>query len=478
MGIASGSSSLSMTNLFNNSQLLGTLFPSLNMSAIQAAFQSQELQIEQPLTNASSQLGTLSAPLKAWQTMQADLQTLQTDAVTLSGTSLYQSITASSTDPAAVTASGSGQGTFGSYQVAINSLMAPEIVNGTGQASSSTALGLSGSFSINGTSISVSSSDSLSQIAGAINDANAGVTATVMNTGSGSTPYVLNLASTEGKTITWYDPNGILQKVGILNANGTINDQVQAASPASYSINGVSLTSPTNSDTSTIPGVTLNFLGTTGSVPATVSVSQNTAAIQQALSQFVSDFNQFLSDSQTNTGQGGAIEGNATINAVTDQLMSIVTSSMASQPSSMSSLADLGISLSAPVGSPNNFTMSLNSTTLQSALQSNPSGVAALLGGSGGLATQMQSLLSTALGSNGGVTAAISTLQSQQQTLENDLGNSNSAMNQMVNQQLQALQAQFSTMLSTMVSMAGQSSAISAYTNYQYSQSVSGGTVG
>ncbi len=468
------SNSLNMTNLFNNSQLLGTLFPTLNMSAIQAAFQSQEMQVEQPLTTASSQLSTLSAPLKAWQTMQSDLQALQTDAVTLSGTSLYQGISASSSDPAAVTASGTGQGTFGSYQVSVSALMASEIDNSTGQASNTAALGLSGSLSINGTSVSVSSSNSLSQLASAINDANAGVTATVMNTGSGSSPYVLNLASTEGKAITWYDPNGILQQLGILNANGTVNNQIQAARPASYAINGVALTSPTNSDSSTIPGVTLSFLGTTGSA-ATVTVSQNTGAIQQAVSQFVSDFNQFLSDSQTNAGQGGAIEGDGTIGAVTNQLMSIVNSSVVSQPSSMSSLADLGISLSAPVGSPNNFTMSLNGATLQSALQSDPSGVAGLMGGSGGLATQMQSLLSTALGSNGGVTAAISTLQSQQQTLENDIGNSSSSMNQMVNQQLQALQAQFSTMLSTMVSMAGQGSAIGAYTNYQYAQAMTGG---
>jgi flagellar hook-associated protein 2 len=462
--------SLNMTNLYNNPQLLGSLFPSINMQAISAAFQAEQIQAQMPISQASSQLSALTAPLQAWQALRSDLQALQADSATLAGSSLYRGITASSSDPAAVAASGAGQGTSGSYQVTVSSLIQPEIDNSAGQASSSNAMGYGGTFSINGTSIGVSTSDSLAQIAAAINDANAGVTATVMNTGSGTNPYVLNLASTKGQAITWYDPNGILQMLGILNSNGTVANQVQPAKAASYSINGVSLTSVTNSDASTIPGVTLNFLAPTGASPVTVTVAQDTGSIQAAVSQLVGDFNKFLADSQKYTGKGGALEGQATIGSITNELLQIIDSTVAGQPNTLNSTAQVGISLSAPVGSPDQFSMALNTSTLQSALQADPAAFASLWSGAGGIATQMQTLLDAALGTDGGVTASITDLQDQQQALQQEIGSPTSPLNQMVNAQLQALQAQFNTLMTTLVSLSAQSSTISSYLNMQYAQ--------
>jgi flagellar hook-associated protein 2 len=480
MGISS--SSLNMTNLYNNPQLLGTLFPTINMQAINAAFQVQQIQVQQPIAEASTQLSSLSAPLSAWQSLQADLQALQSDATSLGGTSLYQGITASSSNAAEVSATGSGQGTFGSYQVQVNNLIQSEIDNSAGQANSSTALGYSGTFSINGVSVTVASTDTLAQIASDINNASTGVTATVMNTGSGSTPYVLNLASTQGQAVTWYDPNGILQSLGILNSNGTVADQIQAPKAASYSINGVSLTSVTNSDSTTIPGVTLNLLASTGGSPVTVTVSQNTGAIQAAVGQFVNDFNKFLADSQKYAGKGGAIEGNATIGSISDQLMQILNSTVSGQPSTMDSVAQAGLSLSAPVGSPDQFALALDSTTLQSSLQSDPAAVASLWNGTSGVATQVQTLLNNVLGADGGVSAAISDLQQQQQQLSNEISSPTSTLNQIVNAQMQALQAQFNNLMTTLVSLSSQSSTISTYMNMQYTmalqQAGGGGAVG
>lgn len=471
------SSSLNMNNLYNNPQLLGTLFPSINMQAIQAGFQAQQVQDQMPLSQASTNLSNLSAPIQAWQALKGDLQAVQADSISLAGTNLYQGITANSSDPAAVSATGAGQGTFGTYQVTVGNLIKSEIDNSAGQASGTNNLGYSGSFSVNGTSVSVSSSDNLNQIATAINNAGAGVTATVMNTGSGSNPYVLNLASTQGQAISWYDPNGILQSLGVLNTNGTVAAQIQGAAAASYSINGVNLTSITNSDKSTIPGVTLSLLGTTSS-PATVTVSQDTGGIQSGVSQFVSDFNQFLKDSQKYTGQGGALEGDATIGSVTNGLNQILNTTVGGQPTAMNSVAQAGISLSAPVGSPNQFSMALNSTTLQNALQANPNAFAALWNGSGGVATQIQTLLSGALGSQGGVTTSIDGLLTQQETLAQSISSPNSTLNMVVNSQLTALQAQFDSLMTSLVSLSSQSSTISSYLSMQYAQAAQGtGTV-
>lgn len=476
MSVASSSLS-NMSNLYNNPQLLGSLFPNINMQAINAAFQAEQLQLEQPLTQASQQLSQLSAPLSAWQTLQGDLQALQTDAVSLGGQTLYQGISATSTDPTGVTATASGTGSFGTYQVAVANLIQPEIDNSNGQASATAALGDSGSFSINGTAISVSSSDSLNQIATDINNADAGVTATVLNTGSGTGPYVLNLASTQGQAITWYDPNGVLADLGVLNANGTVNlsNQVQAAKAATYSVNGVTLSSVTNTDSTSIPGVTLNLLAPT-STAATVTVAQNTNDIQSGVQQFVADFNRFLSDSQKYAGKGGAIEGNGTISAIRNQLLQIVNGTVASQPAALSNLTQAGISLSAPVGSPDQFTMSVDTSTLQSALAANPSAFASLWNGAGGIATQVNTLLEGALGTDGGVTSAIHDLQQEQHQLNVEISSPTSSLNLVLNTQLQSLQDQFNQLMQTLGALSAQSSAMTQYMNMLSNQNSGSGS--
>jgi flagellar hook-associated protein 2 len=250
------SASLGGTNnasLWNNPQILSALLPGVNLSAMQQAMQA-ELNVDAiPLANMSQQLSQLQSQLSAWQALQGDLTNLQADAQTLAGSSLYAGIAATSSDTNVATVTAGGTGSPATYQLTVTNLMSPEIDNSALQSSDSTALNYTGSFSLNGTSISVSSSDTLQTIAQSINAAAAGVTATVLPS-SGS--YVLNLASTEGQAITWSDPNGILQGLGVLSGAQVPANQVQAAAAARYSINGVSETSVTDADSTSIPGVT------------------------------------------------------------------------------------------------------------------------------------------------------------------------------------------------------------------------------
>ena len=467
MGVGAAGGSAGPQSAFNNPQILSALLPSYNISALDNALQAQLTAAESPLSNLSQQISGLQSQIGAWQALQTDLTAVQSDAQALAGQSLYQGISASSNAPTVVGASAGGTGSPGTYLVGVSQLMQPEIVNSAVQSSATTALGDSGTFSIDGASVSVSSSNSLQDIANAINAASTGVTATVLGSGSG---YVLNLASSTGTAITWSDPNGILQGLGVLGSGGTPANLVQAAQPALYTINGVSEQSPTDGSTA-IPGVTLTLLGTTGTTPATVTVTQNQQAIVSQFQQFASDVNTLISAVNQYAGPGGVLEGNATVLGIADTLQQALGGYNPANPSGYQSLSQIGITLTAPVGSPTKLKMSVDTATLQQALNGNAADVALLLNGSSGaIAQQLVTELNSLVGTDGALPGQISALQAQQGNLSSEINNPNSAINMMVSAQEQSLQTDFQNMLQALLTSQTQGDQITQFLNAQYAK--------
>ena len=470
IGATGGAGSSSNTpSVWNNPQILGAMLPNVNLSALQQAMQAQLLADEQPLADMSTQMSTLQTQLTAWQTISSDLTQLQTDVQSLGGTSLYQGIAASSanTNVVTATAQASATGSPGTYQIGVQNLAQSEIDNSTAQTSESAALGMSGSIGINGQTIQVTSGDTLQQLADNINAANAQVTATVLpTTVSGSTAYVLNVASTEGQAITWSDPNGILGKLGI-ESGGTATNQVQAAKAASYTINGVAETSPTDTLASSIPGVTLQLVATSSS-PVQVAVTQNQGAISSQVQQFAADYNHLLADLNKYSGKGGVLEGDAGLLGIAGTLQQSLTTTNVAQPSGYQSLAQIGMTLKAPVGSPNQLQLSVSSASLQQALQSNPEAVASLFNGTGGVAALLQSDLNTYVGSTGDIPGNMTQIKSQITNLSNQINNPQSPINEEITQQQAVLQNQFQQMLQAMLSSQSQSQQISQFVQQQF----------
>jgi len=457
------------SSLWNNPQLLSALLPNLNLQSLQQAMQAQLNVDEIPLSNMSQQLQTVQSQLSAWQALQSGLNALQTDAQNLGGSSLYQGLSAGSSNAQAVGATASGTGTPGSYQVQVTGLMRPEIDNSAAQSSASAALGYSGTFSVNGTTVQVAPTDSLQTIAQSINTAGAGVTATVLPSGGA---YVLNLASTQGQPITWGDGAGILQGLGVLGPGVSPADQLQSAQAATYSINGVNETSPSATDSTSIPGVTLNLLATTGTTPVTVSVTQNQGSITSGFEQLASDYNNLIGTLNTYAGPGGVLEGNATVLGIGNTLQDVLAGTDPALPSGYQSLNQTGVTISAPVGSPNQLSMSVNTGTLQAALQANSGDVAALMNTPGsGVAQQLTQQLGTLLGPTGSIGGEISDLQSQMGQLSTQINDPNSAVNMMINAQQQGLQTDFENMLTALVSSQSQGQQIQGFMNAAYGQS-------
>ena len=159
-----------------------------------------------------------------------------------------------------------------------------------------------------------SGKDTLADIKSAINSANLGLTANVLADSTGS---VLSLVSgtsgAAGKltvTSALTDPN----KVTSSNTAGTLNYNVGVTGQdASLTIDGVPLTSASNTVSNLIPGVTFQLLapspvesGTTLQ-PVQVVIANDNSGVESTVNQFVTDYNSLIS--AINTQEGNTSSG-------------------------------------------------------------------------------------------------------------------------------------------------------------------------
>jgi flagellar hook-associated protein 2 len=215
--------------------------------------------------------------------------------------------------------------------------------------------------------------------------------------------------------------------------------QTQAAADANYSINGFPATSANNVVSGAISGVTLDLLGqSAANTPTTLTVSADTTAESTSIGTFVTAVNGVLAAIQSlggydaSTQTAGPLNGNATLESFQNQLENILGQVKSGNTSGVASLADLGITADANTGQ-----LDSNSTTLTNALSANLTAVGNLLGGTNGIATQLNTLINQYSGPGG-------LLSSVNQGLQSSLSN--------VSQQQTALQAELATYSATLTS--------------------------
>jgi flagellar hook-associated protein 2 len=143
-----------------------------------------------------------------------------------------------------------------------------------------------------------------------------------------------------------------------------------------------------------ISGVTLNLLATTAAgTPATVTIGSDTAGAQTSIGTFVTALNGLITSIQSLTSYdpatqtAGPLLGNATLQSFQNQLSNILDQVKSGNSGAATSLASLGITAN-PQGTYNTKT-----DTLGNALTGNLASVVNFLGGSGGIATQLNSLI-------------------------------------------------------------------------------------
>jgi flagellar hook-associated protein 2 len=410
----------------------------LNISAIVSSLTSaygaaQTNQLNAQQTSLNSQVSAYGTFTSALDTLQATLSTLETP-----GTLAGYDATVGDTTIASATAS--SDASAGQYSLEVQNLATSATLTSKPVVGSSTAVGTGTlTISVNGASASIAigtNNNTLAGIAAAINAApnNPGVTASILTASDGSRLVLSSTATGAANaiTVTTSNSDSDLSSLVYDPANNVTNlTQTQAATDASFTINGFAATSPSNVVSGAISGVTLNLTkASAANTPTTLTVSADTSAAQTSIGTFVTALNGVLTSIQTLTGYNattqtaGALQGNATLESFQNQLENILDTVNSGSTSGIQSLADLGITADAD----GNYDS--NSTTLSNALSSSLSGVSGLLGGTNGIATQINNLITqyTQPGGllptiNQGLQSSLSNVSIQQQELTQELAN-------------------------------------------------------
>ncbi|TFY90974.1 flagellar filament capping protein FliD [Pseudomonas nabeulensis] len=385
----------------------------LDLDSILTSLQeSKEASLLTPITNQET---SVNAEITAYGTLTSALTKLQTAAEALADSSLYDSLT-TSLSGSGVTAATTSEAVAGTYKLEVTQLAQAQSLTTNGIASKTTALG-TGTLTLQvGTEDAVSitltsSNNTLEGIRTAINASGAGVTASIVNDGSG-TPYRLVLTSdstgTESEMTVSYTSDDSSDAASSLfgydGSSGNMTQTVEALD-AQLTINGISISSQTNTVEDALQGVTLNLTATGTS--QTLTIAQDTDAIYDAVSSFVSAYNSYVSTVDTLTSYdadadtAGELLGDSTTRRISTKLSSDLYSAVGS--GTFSYLSQLGISLEV------DGTLSIDEDTLTSAITDNIDGVSEFFigtDGKSGFIGQMTTDLDTYLDEDDGLIVA------------------------------------------------------------------------
>lgn len=410
----------------------------------------------------STQTQAVSTQISALGTLKSALSTFQSSLGVLDTPTAFQVQTANSTDQTAFTATAGAGAVAGTYNVTVSALaQAQQLLSNpfTGGAAATVGTGTI-SLTLGNTSFNVTIDDTdntLAGIAAAINSAtgNPGIAATVLQ-GTDGAHLVLSSSLTGAANaiqVTETDGGGGLAALTYGTGNAANYTQEAAPQDAAFSIAGVNYTSPSNTVTDALNGVTLNLLApTTAGSTATLSVSNDISTIESNISAFVTAYNTMVTaiqplgsyDASTNTA--GPMLGNPLLSGTTNQMQQALYSVVNTGSSTYNSLASIGITTNS------DGSLSVNNATLSNALSTNFSAVSQLFSGTGGVATALNSQITSDLGATGDFASASNTLVQQENALTtqtNQLNDQMTALTASLTQQYSALNVLLSSLQTT-----------------------------
>lgn len=222
------------------------------------------------------------------------------------------------------------------------------------------------------------SNNTLTGLRDAINDADAGVNASIIYDGS-AYRMVLTAEDTGAENSLQITVDDASLGQFEFNASTTSMTQTQAAQDAIMSINGLDVTNASNTFTDTLKGVTLDLQQAQPGKIISLDISESTDEIVSALEGFVEKYNELIGNVNELTSynaaeeKGSVLLGDATVRSGMSRIRAVMGSMVSGlENTSIRTLYDLGLSTQA------DGTLNFDSGKLSKALQDDPDGVAAV----------------------------------------------------------------------------------------------------
>jgi flagellar hook-associated protein 2 len=254
------------------------------------------------------------------------------------------------------------------------------------------------------------------------------------STGSATINTTASSLTTTTPAATYAGLTDVSTPASTLNINTGLTAQ-----DALLTVDGISIDSSSNTVSTAIPGVTFQLLSKS-TTPVQIEIVNDNTDVETAFSTFVSAYNKVLGDLTTQEGNDSSgnaepLYGNPIVAQIQSALSMALTTGTAS--GSVSNLDQLGISVS------NTGTLSLDSSTLDSILNSNYSGVVGFLQNSNSFGQSLAATLGT-LG-NSSPTGAISLALASNSSQETALNDNVTAQNALIATQKANITAELNT---------------------------------
>lgn len=359
----------------------------LNGNGINVSSVVSEIEAAQSgqLTAWQGDVTSLQTNATALTSINSDLSNLASAVSGLTGANgALTAVTASSSETAIVNATALAGATAANYTVVVTGLATTGTLYTDEVASATTSIlpsdQTSGDFNlqIGGTGgttadipITAGSNDTLTTLAAYINSQSAsnswGITASVVTDADGA------------RLAIYSQSTGSAGALSVNNNTTSLKfEPPVGGTNADISINGIPYASTTNTVTGAIPDVTLSLVSADEDTPVTVTVGPDTTAITNSINNFVTEYNTVVGDINTqytvnpSTNTEGPLAPDTDLRILQSSLASDInyaTMDATSVSSGFSNLASLGITEN------NDGTLSVNSSTLSSALTTNQAAV-------------------------------------------------------------------------------------------------------
>ena len=331
----------------------------------------------QSITQLQTDKKGLEITNNAYSNLSSKIKDLLSAADTLRTSSAFGSFKTTVSDSNAISATAGTGASYGSHSIVVSTLANSHKMAADGVAAdTSTIAAGAGSFSFQVgagavQTVAVDATTTLTSLKDSINALNAGVSASVVNDGSGPNPYRLILTGTS---------TGTSSSINITQNDTSLafSTTLQAAQDATFTVDGMAFTRQTNSASDIITGVTVDLMAADPAKTVTVTVSRDTDSITESVKKLVDAYNGVASYVRMNnrydsdTKKAYPFFGDSVARSIADDLRRVFSSSVSGLPDTMNRLLHAGVSTD------KEGVMSLDAAKLKAALNSDFDGVVSL----------------------------------------------------------------------------------------------------
>lgn len=316
--------------------------------------------------------------LSALGQVKSSLESFRSTVESLTDISAFRQTSASSSNAEAVGVAAESGANTGTYDIGVTELARAQGLASGGFAKTTTAVGTGtltfrfGEVTTDGTgavtgftenagrgAVDVAipaEANSLADVRDAVNDADMGVRANIVNDGTSERLVFTSekTGSANGFVVQVSDDDGSdTDNAGLsrlaFNTTATNIEQTRAARDATLSVDGLTVTRASNTVDDLIDGVTFTLKDTT-SVPAEVSVSEDRSAARAQIEGFVESYNKLqgtlnqLTGYNPETQQAGPLNGSSLLRGLSSDLRAVMSTTLGElEGTGVRALADIGI---------------------------------------------------------------------------------------------------------------------------------------